>query len=139
MSAPVAEQRLTEVLEGPRPQLRDVRPDVPRDLATVVDKARSVRPDDRYATAAALADDLRRHRRGEPIPARRATRVEQLGALGRRHRGAFVTAALVVASLVAATVVSTRFAWRATEAARRFELVMARDEFDAIRAAADDL
>lgn len=139
VSTSVADRQLVEQLEGPRPKLRDVRPDVPRDLATIVDKALAVRPDDRYATAAALADDLRRHRRGEPILARRPTRVEQLATVAQRNRGAFVAAALVVAALVVATVVSTRFAWRATEAARRFELVMAHDEFDSILAGAQGL
>ncbi|HEY8377794.1 MAG TPA: serine/threonine-protein kinase, partial [Nannocystis sp.] len=40
--------------------LRSVAPDAPRELAAIVQRAMSPRPDDRYPTAEAFADDLRR-------------------------------------------------------------------------------
>ncbi len=51
-------------------RLRKLRPDLPRDLQTVLDKAMARHRDDRYETAAELAQDLRRVARGEPVTAK---------------------------------------------------------------------
>ena len=58
------------------------RPGVPRDLETIVHKAIEKDPADRYATAAELADDLRRFLDDRPIVARRVGSAERPGALG---------------------------------------------------------
>ena len=47
-----------------------LQPSLPRDIETVTLKCLQKRPADRYATAAALAEDLRRFRAREPILAR---------------------------------------------------------------------
>lgn len=52
---------------------RTIRPDLAPDLETICLKALSKRPADRYASAAAMADDLRRYLDGKPTIARPAT------------------------------------------------------------------
>ena len=66
------------------------------DLDTIVMKALAKEPERRYPTAAALADDLRRHLDGRPVEARPATVGYHASRFLRRHRAA-VTAATVAA------------------------------------------
>lgn len=65
-----AREALQRVLLGPPQRLRLFRHDVPQDLETIVNVAIAREANDRYQTAKALADDLGRFLRGEPIVAR---------------------------------------------------------------------
>ncbi len=69
---------------------------IPAELETIVLKALEKVPGERYATAQALADDLRRYRMHEPIRARRATLWQRARKFARRHQGATVTAAVAL-------------------------------------------
>jgi WD40 repeat protein len=62
-----------------------VNPKADRDLAVIALKCLEKNPARRYASAAALADDLDRWRRGEPIEARPATRRERAVKWARRN------------------------------------------------------
>src|SRR5271157_5902327 len=73
---------------------------VPRDLTTICLKCLSKEPHRRYASAAALGEDLRRFLRGEHIAARRAGRLERLARWARRSPAA---AALLAITLLVAT------------------------------------
>jgi serine/threonine protein kinase/tetratricopeptide (TPR) repeat protein len=81
--------------EEPRPP-RKVDPAVPAELETIVLKALEKNPADRYPTAEALADDLRRYRTNQPIRARRPSLVQRARNVARRHPGVTVTAAVAL-------------------------------------------
>lgn len=78
------------------------------DLDAVLLKALRTKPEGRYPSAAAFADDLRRVLAGETVAARRGDRIYRTGKFLRRHRRA--AAVLVIGlSLVAVQQVSTRW------------------------------
>src|SRR5205085_540488 len=73
---------------------------IPAELETVVLKALEKNPNDRYATAKELADDLRRWLDDKPIRARRPALRQVAAKWARRHRAVVGAAAAVL--LVAA-------------------------------------
>ncbi|MHC4847312.1 MAG: WD40 repeat domain-containing serine/threonine protein kinase [Planctomycetota bacterium] len=77
-----------------------------RDVAAILRKALARRRSARYASASALADDVRRLLDNRAVEARDAGPAYQLGKLARRHRGAVGAAAAFVALLVAAVIVA---------------------------------
>jgi serine/threonine-protein kinase len=95
------------VADDPVPPAR-LNPQVPRDLATICLKCLSKEPRRRYASAAALAEDLRRFLRGEPIAARRSGRVERFARWARRSPAA---ATLLAVTLLVATTVLGAAGW----------------------------
>ena len=94
-------------------------PDVQGDLETIILVALEKDPDDRYGTAQALGDDLRRFNHHEPLLARPSSPGHALALAIRRNRTSFATVALLIASLVTATIVSTSARSRAVMAAER--------------------
>jgi WD40 repeat protein len=88
---------LLVVGEEPVPPRR-LNPKVPRDLETVCLKCLRKEPRRRYATAAAMAKDLRRFQEGRPVAARPVGRLERLAKWARRRPAA---AALVAVSVLA--------------------------------------
>jgi len=75
------------------------------DLDTIVAKALKKNPAERYASVTALADDLRRNLRHEPISARPDTWRYRVAKFTRRNRGAVAAAALALVAAVAGTIV----------------------------------
>lgn len=93
-------------LEYPQ-RLTRVNAHVPVDLETIVAKALEKAPDDRYATAQELADDLRRFLSDETIHAKTPTLLGRAGKWSRRHRTFVWAAALVLLVALVASSVST--------------------------------
>src|SRR5690606_4171060 len=83
------------------------------DLDTILLKALAREPERRYASAAALGDDLRRFLAGRPVVARPDTVAYRSAKFVRRHWIGVASAALVVASLAAGLIVAT---WQARRA-----------------------
>jgi tetratricopeptide (TPR) repeat protein len=118
--------------EEPTPPGR-LRPGIGRDIEAICLKCLEKRPGQRYATARALQDDLRRYLAGEPIWARRVTKLERLARWARRNPGIAALSAAVLLLLTAlalgstvAAVAMARLALRertAAEAARSAELL----------------
>ena len=76
------------------------------DLDNILTKALRKRPEDRYATVDALAEDLRRHLNHEPVHARAESWGYRAAKFIRRHRAAVAAATVAILSLVGATAFS---------------------------------
>src|SRR5262249_49323489 len=76
---------LAHVLVDPPPRLRAIRPEVPVGLEGIVVKALEKDPQDRYPTAAALADDLDRFLTGNRLEAMPLTRARRVRRWVARH------------------------------------------------------
>ncbi len=74
-------------LAGAKPApLRGLDPSLPPALVAVCEKAMAADPDDRYPSALALGDDVRRFVDGEPVSAYRESLPERAQRLAARHR-----------------------------------------------------
>jgi len=85
--------------------LRHWRSDIPPDFQTIIMKAISKIPNERYENAREFARDLQRFLDGQPIVASRPSIWNRAGKWAKRHRGLVCSiAAIVVVALVGQTV-----------------------------------
>src|SRR5439155_2941496 len=96
-----------------------LRPKLPRNLSTICLKCLQKEPGRRYATAAALAEDLRRFRAGEPIAAQPVGTLERAWRWCRRKPGLATALGAAVVFLLVGTLVSSLFAVQALAEAKR--------------------
>ncbi|KQW46207.1 MULTISPECIES: serine/threonine-protein kinase [unclassified Roseateles] len=97
---------------------RELGPALRGELGLIVARALKDRPDERYAGASALADDVRRYLAHQPISARPDSLAYRGAKFARRYRLQLAALGLVLASLLAG-MAATAWQWR--EAAREAE------------------
>ncbi|MDB5306929.1 MAG: serine/threonine protein kinase [Gemmataceae bacterium] len=102
--APPARMMMQLEHEDPTPP-RQLNPDIPRDLETIVLKAMAREPGRRYASAGEFAADLRAFLDDRPIRARRESWAARGLRLCRRNPVVALLSSITVAALLLATVV----------------------------------
>jgi len=110
IDAPLASQAVVSAKSSAPPEKRSATPEKLRrqlrgDLDTILAKALKKRPAERYASVAALEDDLRRYLGHEPISARPDTVTYRLLKYVRRHTVGVGVAAALALLLVAFSII----------------------------------
>lgn len=95
------ENTTSDVAEKRRTTVTALRASLKGDLSTIARKCLRIRPQDRYPSVSALAEDIQRYLAGRPILARRQTAVYLIEKFIRRNRGKVVTSGVLAASLAA--------------------------------------
>ena len=134
--------RLMErVLHEEPERLKKLASGVPRDLETIITKAIARDPAMRYATAAALAEDLRRYVDDCPIRARRVSSAERFARWCRRNKVLAASIGVAAAALLAVALLALLFAenQRRLSAQQSLRLAEQTEATDKITRLADDL
>jgi serine/threonine-protein kinase len=119
-SGATLEEVLQDVAAGHIPRAREVDSTVPRPLDAICAKALSPSREDRYQSAAALADDVRRWMIDEPVSVYRDPLTVRLTRRGRRHRTLVTTAtAVLFVTATAAALVASQQAAHANAIGRK--------------------
>ena len=118
-------RKLIETVDPPPPgtrraESRGNEARLPRELDWITMRALEKDPDRRYPSVAALADDLKRFRRSEPVSAARPSRFYRFSKFVRRNRVGFAAGCIAGLGIVAGSAFSVWFGVRA-EAARGAE------------------
>ncbi|MGI9515523.1 MAG: hypothetical protein ACR2NP_00625, partial [Pirellulaceae bacterium] len=97
-------QLIQQVMDSSPAAPRKIRPEIPRDLETVIIKAMAREPGSRYETAGQMAADLRRFVANRPVLARRVSLTERIWRWSRRHpsRAALAVSMMLLAAIVTA-------------------------------------
>jgi WD40 repeat protein len=109
---------ILQVLKDEPVSVMRLRPRTSRDLGTICHKCLQKEPQKRYASAGALAEDLRRFLAGEPILARPISRVGRAWRWARRNPALAAMGTFAFAALVATSILSTSLAVHHARAAR---------------------
>jgi serine/threonine-protein kinase len=126
-------ETLQQVQRQEVPSLRLLCPQLPHDLDIICRKCVEKQPSQRYGSALALAEDLERWLRGEPIEARATGRVERTWRWCRRNPAVANLSALALGLLLAVAVISTIAALRLKS--ERDEVVRQRERAEDAREA----
>lgn len=125
---------LKQVMEREPDSLRDLDPNIPRDLETICLKCLQKSPQSRYDSAEQLTDELGRFLSGEPIRARPVTTTERTWRWCKRNRLAAGLIAAVFLVLVTGVAVSTFLAVLANHNAKVANIEKGRADKAAVEA-----
>lgn len=114
---------IPRIVNDPTPSPMKFRPDLCPVLDAIILKSTAHRPEDRYETAEALANDLRKWEAGEPTEAKPLTRSQKIRRRLHRNRVALAVLIMLPFLIAAATVVK-----RESEPKRQIERALARGE-----------
>ena len=115
---------ISRIIEDKPPAPRRREPEIPPDLELVVLRCLRKDPADRYGTAEALAQDLERFARGDPVEARPEYWARRVGRRIRRQRARWS----VVTLLVTATILALSL-WHSRSARERAQI---RDAYESL-------
>jgi len=110
MSAPSVEVMIAKAMRALRNPIGHTAEPVPRELAAIIAKASALAPRDRYASVAALAEDLKRFLRDESVEADPDRGLRNVTRWIGKHRG--LAMALAAGALFLACAVIVLFVWR---------------------------
>jgi eukaryotic-like serine/threonine-protein kinase len=99
-------QMMEAILSQPIPEIRQLNPRVPRDLEAVCRRCLERDPEKRYESASAIALELDRWLRDEPVRARRTSRTERLARWTRRNPAEAIGVVLLMVLLTTAAVIA---------------------------------
>jgi serine/threonine protein kinase/tetratricopeptide (TPR) repeat protein len=127
---------LTQAILNDEPRApRSLQPALPRDLETIILKAVEKDRQDRYPTAAAMADDLQRFCQDEAIHARRPSRLALVARWTRRHGAILLAVAVTLLLCATVSALMVTGAWRR----ERHQRVIAEDHLALARTAVDKM
>lgn len=115
-AAPTRDGLYRQILGDPPPDVRRLNPRLPVDVRSIVETALAKAPDDRYGSAEALADDLGRARRGEPIAARPPTMLRRLGKWAARNPGWVASLGVISVLLAVGAIITSSLALQVEQA-----------------------
>ncbi|NBX25058.1 MAG: hypothetical protein EBQ99_03250 [Planctomycetes bacterium] len=108
------------------PSLQMLRPELDRDLVTIVEHAIEKNAEDRYQSASEMAADLRRYLGGRPIIAQATPTWRRLRLLARRNPAAAIASIVATAALLLAFAATIVFGLRERAAAATAEEALVR-------------
>jgi len=136
-------EMLNEVAEQEPESPRSIEPSLPIELDTIIRKSIAKLPTERYATAAAMADDLQSWLDDKPIKAKPPTAWERLAKWRRRNSGLVLVAGGLLFVSTLALSATTVMVWREQRATREAldretqQREMAEQNFSQARSAVD--
>jgi len=119
---PLTVDVLRQTVDAELPPPRRKRADLPAEIEAIILRATAKDPNERYASARAVAEDLRRYLDGEVVEAYAAGLAYRLTRFALRHRPLVAMAALALLALAVASIAVAVFAFRADAARHRAEL-----------------
>jgi non-specific serine/threonine protein kinase/serine/threonine-protein kinase len=111
-------EKAAEIARNRRTDVRTLAKDLRNELEWIPLKAMAKDREQRYRSAAELADDIRNYLDHAPLVAGPPSGMYRICKFLRRHRNPAIGTAALLAALIAGTVVSTLFAIQAREQAR---------------------